>query len=64
MVGSPRSAYAQMLGVTVEVDTVFGGPSDIDPTGQLEELHQLFDIRQLHQPHSVLGAVFSDTALA
>lgn len=63
MVGSPRSAYAQMLGVTVEVDTVFGGPDNLDafdPTGELEGYTSYLVYANFTNPTDVLSAIYSD----
>ena len=63
MVGSPRSAYAQMLGVTVEVDTVFGGPDNLDafdPAGELEGYTSYLVYANFTNPTDVLSAIYSD----
>ena len=52
---------AQMLSVTAEVDTVFGGPSDIDPGGQLDGYTSYLIYANFTNPTDVLSAIFSDT---
>ena len=61
MVGSPRSAYAQMLGVTVEVDTVFSGPDNLDALTLPANcrVHELF-VANFTNPTDVLSAIYSD----
>ncbi|HAY57404.1 MAG TPA: hypothetical protein DCX49_08200, partial [Flavobacteriales bacterium] len=55
-------ASAQMLGVSVEVDTVFGGPSpDFDPNGELEGYTSYLVYANFTNPTDVLSAVFADT---
>ena len=55
-------ASAQMLGVSVEVDTVFGGPSpDFDPNGELEGYTSYLIYANFTNPTDVLSAVFADT---
>ena len=54
---------AQMLGVTVEVDTVFGGPDGdaFDPAGELDGFTSYLVYANFTNPTDVLSAIYSDT---
>ena len=57
-------ASAQMLGVSFEVDTVFGGPSpDFDPDGELEGYTSYLAYANFTNPTDVLGSIYADTAV-
>ena len=58
------NASAQMLGVSFEVDTVFGGPSpDFDPDGVLEGYTSYLVYANFTNPTDVLGSIYADTAV-
>ena len=56
------NSSAQMLGVSFEVDTVFGGPSPVfDPAGELEGYTSYLVYANFTNPTDVLSAIFADT---
>ena len=61
LLGWAAMGSAQMVSVTAEVDTVFGGPSDIDPTGELEGYTSYLIYANFTNPTDVLSAIFTDT---
>ena len=61
LAASCLTAVGQVTSVTIEVDTVFGGPSDIDPEGQLEGFTSYLLYANFTNPTDVVSAVFADT---
>ena len=63
LLGWTATGSAQMLGVTVEVDTVFGGPDNLDafdPAGELEGYTSYLVYANFTNPTDVLSAIYSD----
>ena len=63
LLGWKATGSAQMLGFTVEVDTVFGGPDNLDafdPAGELEGYTSYLVYANFTNPTDVLSAIYSD----